>query len=262
LVFTPSTRLGPYEIPVQIGVGGIGEVYKAQDTRLNRGVAIKGRTTSGPLLVLALLLATACSGSGNPTTPSTSTPQILKGTVTDPAGDALSVPAETLISPDLVSATIEVTGGNLTLTVSFDSGTYSQADTLTNVFLDTDENVSTGSPGVPAVGGTKDADLIGWDYAIEIPSPRGSSQASVRLSVGPSQPTQFGAVTGTATISYPAADQLRLTIPLSAIGNDDGRLKFKVLCWQYLLNPTPGRGVTTTVLDYMPNLGDPPGVVR
>jgi eukaryotic-like serine/threonine-protein kinase len=36
-----GTRLGPYEILAPIGAGGMGEVYRAQATRLDRIVAIK-----------------------------------------------------------------------------------------------------------------------------------------------------------------------------------------------------------------------------
>ena len=37
----PGTRIGLYEIVAFIGAGGMGEVYRANDTRLNRPVAIK-----------------------------------------------------------------------------------------------------------------------------------------------------------------------------------------------------------------------------
>src|SRR6267154_1977407 len=37
----PGTKLGPYEIQSPLGAGGMGEVYRAKDTRLDRTVAIK-----------------------------------------------------------------------------------------------------------------------------------------------------------------------------------------------------------------------------
>jgi eukaryotic-like serine/threonine-protein kinase len=40
-MLNPGTKLGPYEIIVPAGVGGMGEVYRARDTRLGREVAVK-----------------------------------------------------------------------------------------------------------------------------------------------------------------------------------------------------------------------------
>ena len=54
MALTAGTRLGPYAITAQIGEGGMGEVYQATDTTLNRQVAItvgegsQGRRTGFP----------------------------------------------------------------------------------------------------------------------------------------------------------------------------------------------------------------------
>ncbi|HTK94519.1 MAG TPA: protein kinase [Terriglobales bacterium] len=46
MALSPGTRLGPYQIVSALGAGGMGEVYRARDTRLEREVAIKVLTPS------------------------------------------------------------------------------------------------------------------------------------------------------------------------------------------------------------------------
>ncbi len=47
MALTPGTRLGPYEVGALIGQGGMGEVYRAHDTKLHRDVALKVLTKQG-----------------------------------------------------------------------------------------------------------------------------------------------------------------------------------------------------------------------
>lgn len=41
MALAAGTKLGPYEILASIGAGGMGEVYRALDTKLNRPIAVK-----------------------------------------------------------------------------------------------------------------------------------------------------------------------------------------------------------------------------
>jgi hypothetical protein len=198
----------------------------------------------------AVLLILAASGCGSASTPAAPSVPALTGTVTDAAGDALPRPG-VAVTPDLIGATIEVSGGNLTLTVTLAPGTLSQTQTLISAALDTDENPGTGSPGIDSAG--SDAALIGTDYVINAVAPRNSAQALILRATGN---YQF-ATAGTASVSFPSANQVRVIVPLSLLGNDDGRMKFKVACSQYLTDTT-----VTGITDFMPDVGLPSGVVR
>jgi len=54
LPFTPGTRLGPYEVTALIGERGMGQVYRARYTKLNRNVALNAFPRPSPTIRIAV----------------------------------------------------------------------------------------------------------------------------------------------------------------------------------------------------------------
>jgi hypothetical protein len=84
---------------------------------------------------LALFVAGSLSCGGSSTSATPTAKSVLRGTVSDPAGDS-AIPN----GADLTGATLEVTDGTLTATITFAPGTLTPSNALVLVFLDTDEN--------------------------------------------------------------------------------------------------------------------------
>jgi hypothetical protein len=205
------------------------------------------------ILAGTLLVAAACSNSQSPTPPTATT---LTASVSDVAGDTVVFPVlrngvqVTPVVPvpsDLIGATVEVSNGNLTATITFAPGTLSRSDTFACLELDVDENPSTGAP---AAGGDVP---LGFDYSVCGVVPRGSTTVQVsRLGGG------VATGVGSAQVVFPAADQMRITVPLALLGNDDGRMAFKVDSMQWVDQPV----LNTSALDWMPDIGRAAGLVR
>ena len=191
----------------------------------------------------------ACGNSDSDTSPAApGSNLVLRGTVADPDSDALPLVP---VNPDLVAATIDISGGNVTITVTFAPVTLSRTQTLFVADLDTDENPNTGI--------TVDPGVLGADYVVQAVTPRNSSFATVSRASGANPcsdllPCPVLATPGTV---FPTTNQSSVTFPLTLLGNDDGRMKFKVEVKQWI-----SEGVASPVLDVMPDLGKPPGEVR
>ena len=204
--------------------------------------------------VAALLPLVACGANG--TSPSSAPASTtLTGSAIDATGDAVLTPVlrggvtlmpVVAVLPDLVSATVTVSGGNLTATISFAPGTLVQADTSACLLLDVDEN--------PATGAVSSEPSLGYDYSIcAVNPPRSATGQVSRLGGGIA--TGIGSVAAT----FPTANQISFTAPLSLLGNDDGRMAFKVQVIKYVDDPVI---LNTSPIDWMPDIGKPGALIR
>jgi hypothetical protein len=177
----------------------------------------------------------------------------LTGSVPDLTGDAMLV-AGVPVPPDLAAARIDISAGSLTINVTYTPGTMSQTRTMFSAFLDIDENPATGNAGVPAAAGTVDDNLIGWDYVINAVDPADLPRASVQRALGGGRTEAVDTLSAT----FPAANQIRVVVPMALLGHDDGRMSFKVVSRQWATPQPP----PSDVLDYTPEPGLQPGLVR
>jgi hypothetical protein len=193
--------------------------------------------------------------------------QATSKTVTSAASSAFNVtalvgsafdPTSDSTLGDLVSAALTVDGGNLTVEVRYTPSTFNPTKSNVAVLLDVDQNNATGQPGIDG-GCSRDTAYIGSEYLLDIGS-QGSTPARIyQYSYPPCNAlTQVGTASITILNNGTADNGYKITVPLSLLGNDDGRLKFKVISSEQINPPAPGN---TGILDVMPDEGTPAGVV-
>ncbi len=167
-------------------------------------------------------------------------PVAIAQTVTDPSGDAWSAEGYP-ISPDLVSATVSVSGGTATFDVQFAPGTrLDPQKQFLMILLDTDQDTTTGATWL--------GNNLGGDF--------GFFMWPDRQSVGAFNPVNNSIGGNTLiTVIYLGSDTIRVPIPLSGLADDDGKFDFRIAAG--VIYTTPNLFGQHT--DYMPNDTLPPG---
>jgi hypothetical protein len=194
-----------------------------------------------------VLAAGACSNSTAPDRVPPTIPPPLHGDVTDPVGDAVA-DARIAISPDLVRATADVVAGSgsVTVAIQFAPGTFNRQTTRVSVLLDTDQDGSTGNRQVSGLGA---------DYGLDLDAATGlAAVTKANPSACAARLSCFDPV-GLVSIT-PGTDGMQVTVPLSMLGNDDGRLNFQMSAYVMVAPLTP------VVVDFMPDSSLPPGRVQ
>src|SRR5262249_41252991 len=144
-----------------------------------------------------------------------------------------------IVPPDLVRATADVAGGNVTFVIQFAPGTLDRLTTRVAVVLDTDRN---GSTGISQGNG------LGADYALDLTASRGLGAITKADPVGCAARQSCFNPVGSLAISV-GADSLQVSVPLATLGNADGQLCFQM--HSYILF-----GINDAVtVDFMPNNG-------
>lgn len=201
-------------------------------------------TVSSNGLVTAVTVGTALVSATSRGIVGQATVTVPPGAAIDPVGDAVAVAGAAPL-PDLIAVSVTATSTDLRLSVRFAPGSFDADRTRAHFSFDTDQNPNTGHPGV-AADGSMDANVIGLEYAVDF----AGAFATLLQHIGP--PDDFFVLAGT----FPAtatANGFDASIPLSALGGNDGRLNFKVTS-TVRLTPTTFTGI----LDVLPNVGLPP----
>jgi hypothetical protein len=202
---------------------------------------------SAPLAwALALFCVAGCS-STSPTAAS-STVSTFHVDVTDPIGDTVrnaTYPQLTNL-PDLVRATVDVAGGNITFTIRLAPATFDPPTTLLVIDLDTDQNTSTGFS----------RNGLGVDFSLNLGAPGfgnpplGNQARILKFGLSPGP---FG-LSGSVPVTV-VADGMIVTVPLSLLGNSDGRMAFRVESLVLLTT------ISAIPFDDLPDLSLPPARV-
>jgi len=129
-------------------------------------------------------------------------------------------------SPDIVRATADVASCSVKFSIRLAGGTFDATTTLLIIQIDTDQNVSTGR--------------FGAEYIVSMGDRDGEGNSAL---IGKSDATASTFVTTGTVPATSVGDGMDVTVPLSMLGNDEGKLNFSVQAFAHL----PGMATSSTI---------------